>query len=547
LAAHAAALALLLIVLMPVIGTTTQFSADEGAAVAQAVNLERGDGWTIAHPFRAADPAGDAFPLEQSLRSGDRFAPFAQHPAYPALLAGALRVAGRAGTVLLSIAGTVAAAVLTALLARRLDRSLAVPALWVLGVASPLFFDSFVVIAHTIAAACAAAAVLCALRIIKRPSALGWHLGLLLAIATGVVLRTEMLLFAIALSAGLILTRRPLRLLSWKLGAVPVIGAAVGLLGNRLMLEAVVSASSGSTARLSNPSGGFIVNRILAFVITWLLPSYSVGPDAAVLLVAVAAGTVAAFVARTRPSDHEGIRLFAVVAGVTGLGRLLLGPGPVPGLLLAFPLIAIGVVALGRRMPSDPAPLYATTFVLFALAVLATQYAQGGAGEWGGRYFALGLPLLVPLLVYSVREARRHLDRKTAVIAAAGLITLSLAMSVLGVVTLRHFHRQDEALVAAIASTTSATAATDGGKPVVVSSDGAAARLAFTVLDRTRWLSVSADQLEVYGRRLRGLAVGPITFVTRDEKDVLRLEALYRADVEIRPAKDWIVVVLRPR
>ncbi|MEY2459058.1 MAG: hypothetical protein QOG30_888, partial [Acidimicrobiaceae bacterium] len=118
---HAAALALLLLVLLPIIGTTSQFSADEGAAIAQAVHLERGDGWTTGHPFAAADPDGIAFPLELSVRSGDRYAAFAKHPVYPVMLAAADRVGGRAAMVLLSIAGTIAAAVLTALLARRFD------------------------------------------------------------------------------------------------------------------------------------------------------------------------------------------------------------------------------------------------------------------------------------------------------------------------------------------------------------------------------------------------------------------------------------------
>src|SRR5205823_12516208 len=111
LAAHAVGLVFVLLALLPVVGTASQFSADEGAAVAQAVQLERGEGWTTAHPFPAVDPSGDAYPFELSVRRGDRYAPFAKHPIYPVLLAGAYRVAGRLGMLLLSIAGTVVAAV----------------------------------------------------------------------------------------------------------------------------------------------------------------------------------------------------------------------------------------------------------------------------------------------------------------------------------------------------------------------------------------------------------------------------------------------------
>ncbi|MEY2423058.1 MAG: hypothetical protein QOI95_3125 [Acidimicrobiaceae bacterium] len=546
--AHAAALLVVLCAVLPIIGTTSQFSADEGAAIAQAVNLERGDGWAIPHPFRVADPTGDAFPLELSTRAGDKFAPYAKHPIYPAMLAVAFRVAGRAGMVFLSIAGTVLAAVFTALLARRIDSSLAVPALWVVGIASPLFFDSYVVIAHTLGAACAAAAMLCALQIIHRPGARRWYFALLATITIGTMLRTEMLFLAIALSVGVVVVSRRRGPTSWRLVAVPLIGAAGGWLADRVLLEIVVSGATGSTPWVSQPSGGVVANRIVAFIVTWLLPSYAPGPGDVLLLVAVAAGAVAAVVARTRPTDLDGVRLFAAVAGLAGLMRLAFGPGPVPGLLVAFPLVAIGFAALGRRrLPTVASELYATTFVLFALAVLATQYGTGGSGEWGGRYFAIGLPLLVPLLVYGVHEGGRRVDRHTAVIAVAGLATLSLSMSVLAVVTLRHFHRETDALVSAVDVTASTHPASDGGNPVVISSSGAAARLAFTLLDRTRWLTVPSDQLDAYGRRVRDLTAGPVTFVTRDEDDVHRLDAVYRVETATKVAGDWIVVVLQPR
>jgi sulfopropanediol 3-dehydrogenase len=86
-------------------------------------------------------------------------------------------------------------------------------------------------------------------------------------------------------------------------------------------------------------------------------------------------------------------------------------------LLLAFPLVLIGVVATRRRGLDTTTRLYATAFGLFALAVLATQYAGGGFGEWGGRYFAIGLPLLIPPLLAGVLDLGRTLDRTTAKVA----------------------------------------------------------------------------------------------------------------------------------
>ena len=99
----------------------------------------------------------------------------AKHPLYPVLLAAADRLGGVTGMVLLSLAGTVAAAGLAAVLARRLDPALVRPDLWMVGLASPLLFDGFLVIAHTLGAALAAAAVLLALRAVERagPSTAG--------------------------------------------------------------------------------------------------------------------------------------------------------------------------------------------------------------------------------------------------------------------------------------------------------------------------------------------------------------------------------------
>jgi hypothetical protein len=547
LAVHAAALTLLLLVLLPIIGTTSQFSADEGAAIAQAVRLERGDGWTTVHPFPAADPDGIAFPLELSVRSGDRYAAFAKHPVYPVMLAAADRIGGRAAMVLLSIAGTVATAVLTALLARRFDPGLMVPALWVTGLASPLFFDGYVVIAHTLAAACAAAAVLCVVRVLEGSGSARWLVGVVVAVLVGMLMRTEMLFLALALSVAVAVVTRGRGVVHWRLVAAPVVGAALGYLLDRALLASVIGGPAATTASVASHPG-FLASKLLAFVITWLLPSYSLGAGDALLLGAVVLGGVAARFARTRPTERDGVRLFAVVAAVAAVSRLIFGAGAVPGLLIAFPLLVIGFAAAGRETWSTPlARLHALGFGLFAIAVLATQYGSGGSGEWGGRYFAIGLPLAIPVVLLAITEVARGLDRSTARICGVSLIVVSLALSVLSVVTLRQFHRDTDALVAAVVATAIAHPANDGGEPVVVSSNGAAARLAFAALDQTRWLTVPEDQLDTFGRRLRDLDAGPITFVARNTTDVHKLDAIYRIEAETRPADDWVVAVLQPR
>jgi hypothetical protein len=181
------------------------------------------------------------------------------------------------------------------------------------------------------------------------------------------------------------------------------------------------------------------------------------------------------------------------------------------------------------------------------VAVLATQYASGGSGEWGGRYFALGLPLVVPVILLALRNLAASFDRTTVRIATAALCLLTASLSVLAVMTLRDQHDETDAMAAAVDATARSHPAADGGPPVVLSSDGAAARFAFPVVDRTRWLTTDDDHLAAYATRLRELAVGSVTFVTRDVEDLREVEGSYRAEAAVHPGGKWIVFVLVAR
>ena len=272
---HVAALAVVLLALVPVVGPGASFSADEGAAIIQARSLSEGGGWVVEHPLPAADPEGVYYPLELSERGPDGTAPFAKHPLYALLLAGADRVAGVTGMVVLSVLGTVLAAGLAALLAGRLDPSLARPAVWAVGLGTPLLFDGYLVIAHTLGAACAAGAVLAAAVAFERRRPV---LALAVApwVAAAVLFRTEAVFvgLGLAVAAGVAGLRRQDRLVALVGGGASLVAAAGASLAEAAWIRSILGGPTEGTGTIVvRQATGFLEGRIDAFVLTWLRPS----------------------------------------------------------------------------------------------------------------------------------------------------------------------------------------------------------------------------------------------------------------------------------
>lgn len=544
---HLGVLALVLVALMTVVGTSTSFSADEGAAIIQARSLAGGDGWFVDHPLPEVDPTGANFPLELSQRGAEGWAPFAKHPLYALLLAGADRVGGVTAMVLLSLLGTVAAAGLAAALARRLDPALSRPALWVVGLASPLLFDGYLLIAHSAAAALAAAAVLAAVVAVERRRA-AVALGVVPALTACVLLRSEGLFIALALAAVAAVAAvrdRPARTAA----AVAALGAAAGGVGGYLLdgwwTARIVGGGgvAGAAAPAATDAGGFLAGRVQGFVVTWLLPGYGGRPLVGLaLLIMLLALMLGALSVRTHPERGRRIVVSGTAAAGAALVALAAGPGTVvPGLLLAFPLAAAGLLLVRRTtLVSTTARLAGGTAGLFALAVVATQYAKGGSGEWGGRYFALAIPIAVPILLLALRQAARRLDRRAARSALVALTVCSAVMGVMGVTALRVSHRDVARLVA-----TADRAPAD----VLVTTEGAMPRFAWPTYDRQRWLLARPEGLEDLLRRLREGGYDRVGFVTRDpDRDRPALDRAGARTMDGTPSEtvgEWEILVLQ--
>jgi hypothetical protein len=498
--AHGALLLAVLLLLLPIVGLKGLFSADEGAALVQARHLADGHGWIVAPSFPAADPSGHYYPFELSARGTKGYAPYAKHPLYPVILAGSIATLGESGPFVVSIFGTVLAALLAAAMARRLDKRLAVPTLWVVGAISPLFFDSYLVIAHSPGAAMAALAAWAALAfVLDRRN--GRLVLALLAAAVCILLRTEGLFLVAALAASALLyavTKRNVRAAvvgSFLLGTAVVTHVAEGRWAERILGPSRAVAQG--LAHDGGPSG-----KVAAFMTTWIRGSHA---TAGILAIAAFMSlAVAASIARRRPDDESGVRVFCTVAVVATVLFVVFAPaGQVTGLFAAFPLLLAGFVLVRRDGLRNPVTLGLwISWWLFAAAVLATQYDSGGAGEWGGRYFAIGLPLIIPVVLDAFRRTGLRLAPATRRYALVGLATISVLMSVQAVRTLRGAHQESVRFVDSVTSRAQVTPAGDGEAPVIVATRGLVPRMAWADQADFRWLLVPESQIGHLGHDL---------------------------------------------
>ncbi len=549
--AHIAALAVVLGALVPVVGTGASFSADEGAAIIQAHELSSGRGWVVEHPVPEADPREANYPLELSTRGAPGTAPFVKHPLYALLLAGADRLGGVTAMVLLSVMGTLAAAALAAALAARMGPRLARPTLWLVGLASPLVFDGYLVIAHTLGAAGAAGAAVLALRAIdgRRPLACVVAVGACVGLA--VLVRNEAVFFALglAVATGAIAVARR-HLAAAGVVVASLTAAASAHLGEQEWIQRILGGSAVGLPGGPGVTTGFVAGRLRSFALTWLRPGY--GDPRLVegaLLVMVAALVVGAVAVRRDPADRRTVVALATVVRGAGLLALIAGPTTiVPGLLVAFPVAATGLVTIRRRTLAPLAARLALgTFAVFALAVVASQYVTGGSGEWGGRYFALGLPVLAPVLVLTLATVGRPLDRRARRAALGALVVCSAAMSVMGLASLRDTHRFTARLQA---TATQAGRATGSDRPVMVATHGAIPRLAWASFDEQRWLLARPRGLAPLVDRLRAAGVARFVLVTDEiERDAAELGS--QVDVVSRASPpggpNWQVLVVGTR
>lgn len=489
---HAVALLVVLVALLPVVGWEASYSADEGAAIIQAQSLADGDGWVIPHPMPELDPDSSLYPLELSSRGPDGIASYAKHPFYPVLLAGADLVAGHLGMVLLSILGTWLAALGAAALSVRIGVGRPRTVLWLVGLGSPLLFDSYWVLAHSLAAAAGVWAVVLLLSgEAKRVRAL--HVGgaaALVVLAT--LLRTEAGLFGLAVAGSMGLLAAVHRRVSLLVGGA-VMGAAA--LGARLvetwLHDQILGGAATSTAAFNARSrAGGVADRWDGLEAAWLRATPPGGETGAATLVVLGVALAVAAIVMLRRADDGAARALAIGSAGAFFVRALMAPAAVPGLVMAMPLLAAGAAAGSPAVVRRWDRRFVLAVVtLFWLAVIATQYAEGGVAEWGGRYFAMGIPLVTPLLVAALTSVLDRRPRPTARTIRGALAVAVLSLAVLSVRELRRVHLETERTLERIDE----MAALAGEDPVIVTDASPIPRLDWRHFDDRRWLLARPD------------------------------------------------------
>ncbi|MCU1358544.1 MAG: hypothetical protein JWM89_3962, partial [Acidimicrobiales bacterium] len=236
--------------------------------------------------------------------------------------------------------------------------------------------------------------------------------------AAGMLLRTEGALVGIAIAVALVVAMRAAGQ-RWSVtgavaaGQLVLVGAVTKVEG--LWVHHIDGGGSQTfVARTAEAqASGFVQDRLHAAWVSGLEPGTGSLRTGSLVLLALVA-ILAFAVARGRPL----MEAWQAAAGVLVLALLLgLAMAPtevVSGIVPAWPLAVVGLGAAGwavlRRLPVE-----IVWVVLYVGAIIATQYADGGAVQWGGRFYA---PLTVPV----------------AVVAAAGLLQLRRAATTAAVV-----------------------------------------------------------------------------------------------------------------
>lgn len=380
---HLLALMTGLILVWPALDLSSVFSADEGSYGLQERALELGS-WSIGYAFTEADPTGEFVPYHGAVMVGDRVVPYVSHPLWPTALHWSTSLLGDVGLRALGVLSVVVVAAVAWMLAGDLGGDEPRPWAFWIGAASPVLANAWVIWAHAPSAALGALVVLGAQRCERDPR---WILLGAAGAAGGVLLRSEGLLWAVAVALALIVVGATARA-RWA-GALFGASAVGALVLERSWTASILAAPArtGSTVAAplaSRSSGASIGDRLSGLRIA--LIDGALGSQWGKVLGLAILFTMIGVVLFLRRRMLGPAAWLLVACSVLMVARLLIADtDPIPGLLPAAP--AVLLLALWR--PSGRAMWWLPlSGCLFAGAIAVSIYVDGGSFQWGGRFLS---------------------------------------------------------------------------------------------------------------------------------------------------------------
>lgn len=525
------------------LGVHSSFTDDSANVILQSEAIAHGH-WAFPDAIPGADPEHSDFAAENSSYTPAGFAPIGKHLTYSALVAPIVRVGGSGGLMALSILGTVLAALVSAYLARLYSIGHVRAVFWATGLASPLFFYGFVYTGQAVGAAATAVAMAAALAYLR--SGRVWTLAASgVAMAVGVAARNEALIWcAAACIAAPLLARR-------SVGASGYPGRRIALLVVALLGGSAVARVSdmllarwtlGTTRPIGNQAAGFVGgNTVTSQLRGAFIAAIGAGQGGdpfsqgnhVVLAVTIAGLALVTVAARMLRNQEPGaiVVAAAVLAAFSFVGRAYLEPtSPVSGLLPAFPLLWGGLWLIGRaEMKSAEARWVAVAGLLFGFGVEATVYSDGGGLQWGGRYFGVALPVILPLIVAATGHRSAEGSGRARRALAVCVVAATAATNWQMLATLNAYHRTGAAALEELAIAAPEASPGIGGKPVVLSTSVALGQLWAAYFEYRMVRASDSADLVALAVRLRAAGVRHIILADGDiRKDEDALVGTYR-------------------
>ena len=418
---HKLTLSLILIALLlgatavHLLSSLTFFSNDIGLRFLQIRALVE-NGWqtfAIPYPARFLDPEVAHVPYYYAYLLLDDQLYLNISPYLPLLTSFLYHLLGPAALPTLPVLAGVATALATYKLGNLTRVRHPALLLWLTVLATPILFYSLTLWDHTLGTACATVATFTVAHGLHtgRRSSFFWG-GL--AVALGTAQRVEILVFALALLAGLLLVSGH----KWKQWGAFVLGGVVG----------TAPLWAAQTIWFGHPLGVVFASHVFGYGVPAAYPVeayanvtltrpikisrlllYVEAADPIIFIAALASLTGAfliVFMLRMHHWRRRGLvlgLLIGVLAGYTVFAAVA-WQRELPGLITTFPPLALSLAFWNRSDEAEPGHLpyrfvYLTVVLFLGLMILL--WPSHGGSQWGARYLLPAYPLLLYLAFYT--------------------------------------------------------------------------------------------------------------------------------------------------